>query len=780
MMSLWRRALFILCVFTGSVCSAQDDVSVLYEFFGQQEGAPEGHLVFYLAQDGPQEPKLVVRLSKEPDDGIVVAELFDVPEGLDHVPVSTGPAGPIVENGRVPTVTISALGETWTRDGAPNYDVDILVRGPVFAMWGLSTSSKLSTVPNEQLLAKIIVRTDETGVPTWDLRRLSALDHFRGEGVYRTNYAERKCDSPIEFSEAASSIWPFVSSSSVDESRLLQGPGFEQRNGTIEPLVRMDWSAGKIVTISEVVTARNQGCAYVAYSLNEFEPGELNDLNFEAPFAFYDLSSTNHAFPNLVVRTERYPAGDPWSVGIDPEVQEGRATTTDVVNVRYTWSNQIGDGTWDYKLDVVGPKAYDWRTVIGGGIGAITAPPYDEMPSWVMDQEWPAVAFISVEGRSYSSNEGIYSWFGTTELGAYVTGLTDVPSPDAYGTTGRGLSRLEEGLRGEFVYGRQVLPRLYFSEVDNRLHLHDATSGIWLLDDTLRVEVSAVPGSREINHWKLIENLETVSELVDFGEFFIYSDSRGVMIRENNDRRRRFSVAPPTDPASWNDFIGLTRPLENIGRDPRQMESWLASFPGQTWYVPNARLRAPRLGDAGPQFVIDSMRDGTEPPIVPWVEQSSWSVDSYVVRLHDGDWSANPARPPVLTGSLGTTRIGSVINQSVDFAVSNTGDTDYTRTIFVEVEERAIWSKDGLRAGERVEALVSWPNPSSGDYVVRLVTPDEEVEMGTVYVPPHPRVSGAEAFRLSAVQPSPLALGGLLTCAFVIAVISLLWAWRRA
>src|SRR5690606_20692725 len=129
------------------------------------------------------------------------------------------------------------------------------------------------------------------------LRRLSALEHFRGEGVYRTNYAERMCDSRLQYGPPADELWPYISAESVDRSRLRTGPSFEQPAGVIEPPIRVDWKAGRVVTVSEVVPVRNHPCTYAVYSLESLSLGVKNDLNFEAPFAFYDLSGTGSLYP---------------------------------------------------------------------------------------------------------------------------------------------------------------------------------------------------------------------------------------------------------------------------------------------------------------------------------------------------------------------------------------------------------------------------------------------------------------------------------------------------
>ena len=48
-----------------------------------------------------------------------------------------------------------------------------------------------------QLAASIMVRDPEQSrIPQWDLRLLELP--FPCQGYYRTNYAERKCDTPTE------------------------------------------------------------------------------------------------------------------------------------------------------------------------------------------------------------------------------------------------------------------------------------------------------------------------------------------------------------------------------------------------------------------------------------------------------------------------------------------------------------------------------------------------------------------------------------------------------
>ncbi len=176
-----------------------------------------------------------------------------------------------------------------------NFNLDIRVNGPVITLWASGGETGWAQfIAYGEPNAEIIVRdSDGDGLADWDWRTM--LPEFSNRGDYRTTYAERKCDSPLQFDVDPFPTWPFVSGN--------VGYGFEQLSGVFRPPIVVDWKGGRIEYFSEVVTLRNQNCSYGIHSIERVLPSQMNSPNFEVPFAFYDLSGVGAGYPNLILRT---------------------------------------------------------------------------------------------------------------------------------------------------------------------------------------------------------------------------------------------------------------------------------------------------------------------------------------------------------------------------------------------------------------------------------------------------------------------------------------------
>ncbi|MBE9474158.1 MAG: hypothetical protein IMY85_04650, partial [Chloroflexi bacterium] len=425
--------------------------------------AGEGWLLYYLPGHDYGHPSLVVHLLKQTEYSTAIAEVFGSPPGLNYVPIRIEANTVTLEQSLKPAITMMAPDGWWQKNGVTNYNLEVQIYGPIYAMWGGGYDQKFgpqgSTAliePGELGVQIRIKDINRDGIPDWELRSL--VPEFPGRADYRSNYAERKCDSPVKFDLGVSPLWPFVA---------IEG-SFEQLPGQLRPPIVLDWQAGKITHFSELVTVRNQNCSYSFYTIEPLEIGELNKVNFEAPLAFYDLSSQGNGYPNLILRTEHYPAGDRWF----------NQSSRDFETVRYSWRNAIGDRRWDYKVEVAGFHPYEFQTSIAGGLLMVDAMPYERFPQWVIEHQWPVVTFVDTQGSTDHSSEGIYTW-SPRQLGdAYLRGEDELPNPDAFST-------IRQGWRGEYRHTKNLRPKLYLSPIDNNLHLLGADAGLLSLENGL-------------------------------------------------------------------------------------------------------------------------------------------------------------------------------------------------------------------------------------------------------------------------------------------------------
>ncbi|MBW7959759.1 MAG: hypothetical protein H3C69_09400, partial [Candidatus Promineofilum sp.] len=416
-------------------------------------GPGEAYFLYYLPDKGPEQPALVVRLSKAARVAEAVAEVFAVPDGQLYVPVTVNEDIPSLPDDLTPAIKIIAFDGWWVRDGLVNYNLDITIYGRIYAMWAADEWPGLIGLQDRN--AEIVVRdVNGDGLPDWDWRTM--VPEFPNRGYLRTNYAERKCDSPVTIDSGVSPQWPFVAFAG----------DFLQPTGVFRPPIAVDWLTGQIRYFSELVTVRNQNCSYSFYSLTRVLPGQLNSPNFETPFAFYDLSGNGQGYPDLIIRTGRTIL-DADAAGL---------ATKQMQVTRYSWSNEnVGDGTMDYKVEVFGFHPFKFKTPIADGKALIDAPPYELYPGWVISKLWPAVTFNSVENRAYRTSEGIYEWAPGSLGSNFYLGVVDQGDITAF-------SDITKGMRGEYRLNTDHQTELYMSPIDNRLHLKWAEHGIWRLD----------------------------------------------------------------------------------------------------------------------------------------------------------------------------------------------------------------------------------------------------------------------------------------------------------
>ncbi len=564
-----------------SVGTAQEKRRPLVAIYGSEQssvaeviagGMGTAYLVYYRPENGPEQPAVIVRLSKVSVDSVATAEVFDTPPGDDHITLEFVNGFPVVPDGVHPVVTLTAPDGWWVRDGLVNYNLDITVYGPIMSMWksgGETGWSGLLERVDEN--ARIIVRDpDGDGLPDWDWRTMTPEFWYRGD--YRTTYAEQKCSTPLSVQRGISPEWPFFAED--------LGYGFEQDTGILRPPIVVDWDVGRVSIFSEIVTLRNQNCSYGMYSIARVLPGRQNRPNFETPFAFYDISSEGKGYPNLLLRTQRAVDDDETLfIGENPETQ----------SIRYSWRNQVGDWNWDYKVDVLGQHHYDYETPIAGGAAFIDAPPYEAFPTWVVDRDWPATSFVATEGVSYRSSEGIYEWSMLNLARDYFFGWQKEPYLSPF-------EDIRAGLRGEYRIASVRPPETYFSPIDNRLHLKWAEHGIWRLDeeqivrvgnldndetiDTWSREVLPVPSAHDADGGALNESIkvvlpEIIEELYALNGYLIHYENSIVTLTNADYNPVLFESLPPTNHETWEAHRAQLAPYENERRDPADLLAWL-------------------------------------------------------------------------------------------------------------------------------------------------------------------------------------------------------------
>jgi hypothetical protein len=730
--------------------------------------AGTGTLLYYPAGGDAQRPLLAVRLLRAPDQPDATAEVYDAPDGRDYVPVVIADQKVTIQASSV--VVLKALGGWWARDGLVNYNLDIDVSGPVHALWNadLGENPWIRAVRPGQPVVHIAVRDPQhTGAPQWDLRQL--LPGFAGHSYVRTSYAERKCAGAARAEPGVSPDWPLIGSEQQ----------FEQPAGAWIPPIRVDWSRARITFVSEFVTVRNQGCSYSLYSVSPLKAGQLNQANFETPFAFYDLSG-GQSQPNMILRAERYPARDPWSTELDPEVQNGKPAPSDYETVRYSWRDAAGDGRWDYKVDVLGFQPYTDTTSIAGGYATIDAPAYEQLPQWVAGRSWPAVTFVDAAASSYRSSEGIYDW-SPRDLGiGYLFGWESAPRA--------AFDQIRPRLRGEYRYRTSAPPSLYFSPLDRRLHLLGAEGGLWNLGDGLVLRAHSLAGGPYIDGWTR-ERADTPGgpaeeALYTLAGQVIYAGPRGVEIWRRAIEPAAFTTPPPRDRASWAELHGR---LAAAGqpRDPRDLRGWLAELGSPDQAIAGATLTDVRATPGGFRFAL-ALQPGARARGAGLEAFAGLRPGAYAAT-YNGSFQVEPLTPPAIGVALPALDIQQSQQVGVPIRLTNDGRADLPAATLElwaappQGQATLIMSQTvALLAREPITATLRWTPRRSGDWTLsaRVLGSDGRLlaqQDGAARVAPAAAPAPAELLLASNPRPE-LALVALLIGA--ISLIAAL-AFRR-
>ncbi len=709
---------------------------------------------------------LAVQLTKAAGATSASAAIYDVPAGTDAVPLLVEPTQVRFPARSLPAVTITSLDGWWLRDDRPSANLDILVRGQVYAMWGgayeRETGPAMWTArvqPGEPAV-KIEARDPHgDGVALYEYRDL--LPAFPGRAYIRSNYAERRCARTSRRDAGISPAWPFIG----------DRQSYEQRADVQSPPVIVDWNQGRITHVAELVTARHQSCAYVLYSISPLVRGQHNTPNFESPFAFYTLSETQTGLPDLVLRTERYPAGDPISAQMDGRLQQGRRAPRELQVIRYSWREDGGDASWDSKVEVYGYHTYTGTTRLADGQTTVDAPEYAAFPSWVARRSWPAVTFVDTETERYVSTEGIYDW-SPRDIGlAYLFGWSIVPQRDLYAT-------IKPGLRGEYRFTRDLPVQLYLSGIDGRLHLRDAEHGVWQLDDQQQIRLSRIGDTPYLNSWQRVAADGTTHELLAAVDgHLLTSGPTGLLIR-----RARYDLAQrelplPQDAASLAELRAIRAAQQHDLRAPDNLRAWVDRFTGPSVVIDGARIRHVEQQRGVLRAVIDILPQSV-------VRRSDLfkipGAGQYVIQ-YDGAWSIVPLGDTATQVSVTTEPLIALQASRVLVTITRGGVGSDRASVellagrpaaeLVSIARR----ETALPADEPVDLVLGWAPPDAGPWrlVARVSTPeDNSTTAGEVTGTAQPTNA---TYRASLRAPEVLLV---LVGALLIGVTSTAAGWR--
>jgi len=398
------------------------------------------------------------------------------------------------------------------------------------------------------------------------------------------------------------------------------------------PNLKVDWLKGQITSVG--LDGYPTGHGYHFNDNQYIVKGQVNDVDFESPQAYYDLADNHDPFAEMHIRFFSRPPDDRsmWSLqGMEAVPWQ---------SIRYDW-NLFNPGTlrWDYKVGVGGN--YNIDSEISFRDFSVRAVPFEQLPYWVTEREWKMTTFVAREGEGYQSSEGIYEW--QTDTGddpqgnpdraveareathSYMLGVTASPPEEFFQTS-------YPGFRAERHFNSPSQPYLYFSPVDSKLHLLGAESGIWTIDDKSRIRYANLDGDDYLDQWQYYKNGVLVRQFYTTGAYLLYAGENEVRLRKATVPPSLFQTLPPRDHEEW---LSQRQQLEDRQKDlvPGDFLAMLDQFPGQEWRLEGAFLHSFQSEGKGFRFILE-LEPGFQGYGGPDVDQLQPGV--YTVIYQDG------------------------------------------------------------------------------------------------------------------------------------------------
>lgn len=502
--------------------------------------------VFDIAADGTV--NLIIDFHQENDT--LIAELYDDKDGDQNIDITVNQREQRINitESHVPTVRALTAGDWWLSDQTVNFNVTLEIDGPVVASFAVGNWVE-TYVKNDGILDYKITIDD----PDLNGRPNSHIVQFylpvdEDWTFLRTALMVNEADDEPQME--GSVFWPFLGD---------QLYGFEKPRFESPPPIQVDWEQSRILFVGETVAGRANESSWFIYSLKRFgDPQSKHFANFENPFSFYDLANDDDRFPELIVRHA--------ILGDQDEISASQVTQA----VRYSW-DQDNDNFLDFKLGLFGGEIT--TTTLQFGNVSVDTIPYLQLPYQVMEESWLAATFVAVEPEFgvYSSNEGIYEWDATSDLYKYLAGLTDESPTSHYLDIGI-------GLRGEFAFAPLSKARIYLSPIDQRIHLFNASDGVYRVSNTNRIRMSDLNEDGFFDQWILTETPGIEEQerayLRHSADVLIFSENQTLRIVHIPEIQEPDIIIPPRNPDEWENLQQQVQ--ETAGTLPtRDLVQWV-------------------------------------------------------------------------------------------------------------------------------------------------------------------------------------------------------------
>ncbi|MBV9119837.1 MAG: hypothetical protein JOZ39_03945, partial [Chloroflexi bacterium] len=366
-------------------------------------------------------------------------------------------------------------------------------------------------------------------------------------------------------------------------------------------------------------------------------------------------------------------------------------------------------------------------------------------------------------------------------------------------------STIDPGFRGEYTLVPQPRTTLYFSPIDHRLHLLNATAGVWndANQREVRYQTLGTPyvvrwdardiasdfhgtpdDASKLTAWNLDRQQEQPESLTFAGGQLVLATSTGVYVKNGPDQSSEFETAPPVDHASWLTLKDQLQPRQATfaGTD---LQAMFDQFPATTQSVSGGRLRDFRLVAGGFRFILDVPTLGST---ANWL--AGKPIGSYLVEFQNGAYSATsltPAAVAVSGVSTSAQRPIALNPLELTATLQNSGGDDAPYQVVSFTATNGSQNMDlgavmiSVLAGGGAQATVSWVPPSAGRWQISAQAAGGSARSQTtvdVTAPPTTSLPG-----MLTVQRLPVdgqaAVGIVLGVALLTAVSLGLLSWRH-
>ena len=480
------------------------------------------------------------------------------------------------------------------------------------------------------------------------------------------------------------------------------------------PAVVLDWGMGTIREAS-VLGFRTEQSYDILSSAPSWRKGQVNDVLWENPKAYYDLASDRDGQSEMYIRVVQ-----PLRLNAIPD----RPLSADQLTIQYFW-DQDDDRRYDYRVTVAGRKPF--THTINLADFAVRTVPYEALPFWVGEQKWDAAFLLVGEAGGQGGGEGLmWTWGDWNGLATYyLAGHTDEALPASF-------REIEAGYRGEYSLAYAQQPVLYFSPLDRRLHLRAAQDGVWNLGERRTIRYANLDGDAHLDQWQEERDGAVVQQLNYHDGVYVYGGNGEVRVRQTGVGPALFETQPPKNNEEWR---WLAKQLgDNQGAfSAGDFAGMLGQLPGRETHIRGATLRDYRLTSQGFRFILElapGFEAGGDRDLLASLPASA---GTYAVSYDGAAWSARPATPALLrAGDLqATAQDGELAVPDwavVAAAVRNDGledvrDLPLCLTFDGPEERRTVMTATlTLLPGEGVQEVAwDWAPPAAGDWQVRLI-----------------------------------------------------------